>query len=239
MGELILVRHGQASFHDENYDKLSPLGEDQARLLGRYWARIGFIPNHLFSGPLARQRRSAELIAEGFREAGLHVPDLRIVDDLAEMPVEEIGKRFLPQLCMQDPEMMETMMQFSNAEDRMEKERLFQRVFEKVVAMWGDGAFAEADVETWETFVGRIGRAIDHVLSHNGGGERLVVVTSGGPTGVTVQRALGLDAPTTMNLMWRIRNASITEFLFTEGRMTMSSFNAVPHLEDPDFWTYR
>ena len=30
MSQLILVRHGQAAFLSDNYDQLSPLGEEQA-----------------------------------------------------------------------------------------------------------------------------------------------------------------------------------------------------------------
>jgi broad specificity phosphatase PhoE len=39
MGILFLVRHAQASFLEQNYDKLSALGEAQACHLGEYWAR--------------------------------------------------------------------------------------------------------------------------------------------------------------------------------------------------------
>ena len=41
MSLLTLVRHGQASFFQEDYDQLSPLGEQQARLLGEHWVRQG------------------------------------------------------------------------------------------------------------------------------------------------------------------------------------------------------
>jgi hypothetical protein len=37
MGRLLLIRYAQASFLSQNYDKLSDLGEKQARLLGEYW----------------------------------------------------------------------------------------------------------------------------------------------------------------------------------------------------------
>lgn len=35
MATIYLIRHGQASFGAENYDKLSPLGERQASILVR------------------------------------------------------------------------------------------------------------------------------------------------------------------------------------------------------------
>ena len=36
MGTLYLVRHGQASFGADDYDQLSPLGQQQAVRLGEY-----------------------------------------------------------------------------------------------------------------------------------------------------------------------------------------------------------
>ena len=35
MSELVLVRHGQASFFSDDYDQLSPLGELQSQTLGQ------------------------------------------------------------------------------------------------------------------------------------------------------------------------------------------------------------
>ncbi|HEX5612745.1 MAG TPA: phosphoglycerate mutase family protein, partial [Burkholderiales bacterium] len=41
MAELYLVRHAQASFGTEDYDRLSELGRRQARWLGEYFAERG------------------------------------------------------------------------------------------------------------------------------------------------------------------------------------------------------
>ena len=40
MTTIYLIRHGQASFGAESYDKLSPNGELQAKLLGQYFNKI-------------------------------------------------------------------------------------------------------------------------------------------------------------------------------------------------------
>ena len=47
MGILFLVRHAQASFLEQNYDKLSALGEAQASHLGEYWARRQIVFNRV------------------------------------------------------------------------------------------------------------------------------------------------------------------------------------------------
>ena len=41
MGEIILVRHGQAAFASDNYDQLTDLGWQQARWLGEHLAAMG------------------------------------------------------------------------------------------------------------------------------------------------------------------------------------------------------
>ncbi len=37
MASLYLIRHGQASFGSDNYDQLSPLGQRQADVSGRFF----------------------------------------------------------------------------------------------------------------------------------------------------------------------------------------------------------
>ena len=71
MSVLTLVRHGQASFFDANYDQLSPLGERQMRVLGEYWARRGLRLDEVYTGPRIRQKRSAELAVTACRQAGI------------------------------------------------------------------------------------------------------------------------------------------------------------------------
>ena len=50
MSNLFLVRHGQASFLETNYDKLSSKGEAQSRMLGEYWVKHGVSFDQFFPG---------------------------------------------------------------------------------------------------------------------------------------------------------------------------------------------
>ena len=58
MGYLVLVRHGQARSFEKDGDRLSPLGEEQAETLARYWVRQGVNFDEVYSGALVRQRRT-------------------------------------------------------------------------------------------------------------------------------------------------------------------------------------
>ncbi|MFZ1974119.1 MAG: phosphoglycerate mutase family protein, partial [Candidatus Acidiferrales bacterium] len=75
MGNLYLVRHGQASFLQQNYDKLSPVGEAQARLLGEYWARRGITFDRVCVGPRERQKDTVELVRAAYRTSGTAFPE--------------------------------------------------------------------------------------------------------------------------------------------------------------------
>ena len=81
MSELYLVRHGQGSFGTGNYDKLSELGCEQARLVGRHFAETGVKIDALYAGTLVRQHETAELLARAFAgDAGTPIP---VVTDAA------------------------------------------------------------------------------------------------------------------------------------------------------------
>ena len=100
------------------------------------------------------------------------------------------------------------------------------------------GAGEVAGVEAFAAFRDRVRRGLSRVMERDGSGRRVAVFTSGGVIGAAVR--LALDAPdrTALEVNWRVRNCSLTEFVFTTGRFTLDSFNALPHLEDPALWTY-
>jgi len=64
MGAIHLVRHGQASFGTGDYDRLSELGHEQARLAGEDMAARGLRPDVVIHGGMRRQRETAEGLYE-------------------------------------------------------------------------------------------------------------------------------------------------------------------------------
>jgi len=67
----------------------------------------------------------------------------------------------------------------------------------------------------------------------------VMIFTSGGPLAVVVRRALHLSTEDTLQIAWMLRNCSFTEFLYSRDRLTLSSFNAFPHLDEDSLLTYR
>src|SRR5215467_5295520 len=64
MAHIYLVRHGQASLLEDDYDRLSQLGETQARHVGA-WLGARITPKLIVCGTLKRQRQTVAGCLEG------------------------------------------------------------------------------------------------------------------------------------------------------------------------------
>ena len=59
-----MVRHGQASYMSEDYDRLSPLGEEQAENSASSGCGMESGSTRAFTDPRKRHSRTAEIAAE-------------------------------------------------------------------------------------------------------------------------------------------------------------------------------
>lgn len=242
MSTLILVRHGQAAFLEDDYDRLRPSGEQQARLLGAWWARHRLHPDRVVTGPRTRQRRTAELVGEELARAGLPWPEVEVLDALDEYRADVVMQRAIPDLVVRDPEVARLVEAWAATppSERAARGRAFELLFQSVAHRWARGELDLPGVESWPEFLARVRAGFEHLTAGDTGrGRRVVAFTSAGAIGASLQLALGLDAAKGLELGWIVRNCSLTEFLFTAGRVTLTAFNAIPHLDDPTLWTHR
>jgi broad specificity phosphatase PhoE len=239
MGTLFLVRHAQASFLEQNYDKLSGRGEAQARLLGEYWVQRKVVFDRVAMGPRVRQQDTARLIGDEYRKFGLEFPEPLMLSEFDEYQGEVVLERSLPQLLKIDQTIRDLHTEFQSASDSARKRATFQKLFEAVLGRWVDGAIPLSGVETWSEFCSRVNSGLTKFLAPAGRGERVAIVTSGGPIAVAMQRALNLSPQHTLEVSWMSRNCSWSEFLYSKDRFTLSAFNSHPHLNDAAMLTYR
>jgi broad specificity phosphatase PhoE len=239
VSRLFLVRHAQASFLEEDYDKLSPLGEEQARRLGEYWAQQNLPFDRVCAGPRVRQRHTANIVAGAFEEAGRPFPEISSISEFDEYDGENVLKRALPKLLETNEQVRELCESFTRASDSNDRSKNFQRLFEWVITRWVDGELVVPGVESWGQFGARVNRGISQFISECGHGTTAAIFCSGGPIAIAVQRALNLSPQHTLQVMWVSRNASYTDFLFSGDRFTVGGFNAFPHLDHPSLLTYR
>lgn len=239
MSRLILVRHGQASFLEANYDRLSPLGETQSRLLGEYWVRNKLIFDRVYSGPRVRQKETARIVSDVYRAAGLPWPELSEIAEFDEFQAEAVLERSLPRLIQEEEHLRKLNDQFQAAATRPEKFKAFQRMFEIVIARWAHGELPVPGIEAWPEFCHRVARGLERLSGNGTRGQCIAVFSSGGPIGVAMQRALHLPTESTLRSAWMVINSACTEFLFSGDRFTLGSYNSYPHLTDPGLITFR
>ncbi len=239
MSHLFLVRHGQASFLEPDYDRLSAKGETQSRLLGDYWAKHRVVFDRVYSGPRIRQKETARIVGEAYRSEGLSWPEPMLLPEFDEFRAESVMEQTLPQLVENDEHIRGLHQAFQEAASRDQRFKTFQRVFEVVIGRWARGELMTPGIEPWAEFCARVQRGLRQ-LSHNGSrGQRVVIFSSGGPVGVAMQKALDLSTDATLRSAWMVRNSSYSEFLFSRDRFTLNSYNSSPHLTDPGLLTYR
>src|SRR5260370_35801963 len=175
MGHMFVVRHGQASDFEDNYDRPSTLGEKQARLLGEIWARRGLRIDRVFSGPRVRQQRTAEIAAEA---GGL--PSRVVIEELDEMGVEPLFREALPELFERHAHLRALGDAMLAAEGNEARGGAIARLFEAALQLWVRGEVKTSGVEQWIEFRARVRKALAAVRS-DARGRRLAAFPSAGP----------------------------------------------------------
>lgn len=243
MSELLLVRHGQAAAFSADSDRLTDLGARQARALGDYWAARGEAFDRVVCGGLRRHRQTYEQVAEAYADAGLQFPEAVQDPGWNEYDAGAIMSELGEVLRNESPHYAKLSEDASAHAGGPERNRYFQRAFEVLMDAWVSGhptpASADAGFEPFATFHARVMAARERILTSRDA-RRVAVFSSGGPIGVAV--AAGLDAPPeqALRVNWRVRNASLTRFLFSANRLSFDAFNLTPHLDaTPELITFR
>lgn len=240
MPRLFLIRHGQASFQAltaDEYDVLSDLGRRQAEALGRHLATRRRTFQQVWAGPLRRQRRTAELMIEAAGLSGHELPEVQEHAGLTEYDAFGILHRVL-----EAPDRLAADLQDRlRLDDGRPRDRAtFTAAIKTLMLRWAreeldlDG---ETPIEPYAAFEARVLAALDDIVRGLGRGEEAAVVTSGGPIGVALRRALGVDVDRTIELAWTVQNASFHELLARPGALGLVRFNNVAHLEPEELVT--
>jgi len=154
------------------------------------------------------------------------------------MGVEPLFREHLPDLFAKHAHLASLGDAMLAADGDAERARGFARLFEAVLQLWLRGDVTASGVESWLEFRARVRRALS-VMRTEARGLRIAAFTSAGPVASAVQLALGADDDTTLSLAFRVRNSSVSEFVFSGERFSLSSFNETPHLSDAALVTVR
>ncbi|RNF33953.1 histidine phosphatase family protein [Paracoccus methylarcula] len=208
MAELLVIRHGQASFGADNYDQLSELGHRQSRVVGEMLREIGWIPDRLITGTLVRQRET--LASMGFGDAA---------EEHAGFNEYDLDDLFRARFGGAVPDHV-----------KADRKSYFRNLRETVLE-WQAGGCGGAK-ESWQDFATRVEAARRFAVRTDA--KRVLVVSSGGVIGRMTAKALDAPDAQMMHLNLQIRNSSMTRFIFSERAFYLQEFNAVPHLMSPE-----
>ena len=215
MAEFYLVRHGQASFGTDDYDRLSTLGQQQSLWLGHYFAERAIEFDRVIIGTQLRHRQTADAICRGngqdvlfCEHAGLNEYDFHALfkalgDEHAELKRLASGSK-----------------------------RDFYKGLKQVLQLWAAGQLAGDLPESWGSFAGRVEDA-RHFIQQCGA-RRVLVVSSGGPIGMMGRQVMEAPAHIAIELNLQVRNTSFSHYFFNESAVQLASFNNIPHLDRPD-----
>lgn len=208
MGEITLVRHGQANSaasDEESYDRLSDLGRRQAEWLGA-WLRDHEAPfDRVLTGTLRRQIDTAHALGP---VGAAPETDSR----LNEMDYFTLGRALQERNGTPLP----------SAED-------FAIHVPQVMEAWH-----RAEIRGQESFVEFEARVSSILSEAAAPGRRVLCVTSGGVIGMIARHLLALDPTRMAHVLLPIRNTSVHRIEVMPHGTILAGFNATPHLDSPE-----
>jgi broad specificity phosphatase PhoE len=239
MSRIYMVRHGQAGTR-QVYDALSDLGRRQARLLGDYFVNQDIRFTKALSGSLQRQRQTAAEVAC----ANCEIPEITVDAGWDEFDLDHVYNELAPLLCEEDPdfrrefEALNADVAAAGDEHGATVHRRWSPCDLKVVQAW-IGGHPKFRGETWLAFRERIKAAaarLKHVVNEGG---NIVVFTSATPIGICAALSLDIEDERALRLAAVLHNASYSILDFRAGQLRLHSFNAIPHLTEPELCTHR
>jgi broad specificity phosphatase PhoE len=235
MGQIYLVRHGQASFGSANYDQLSELGLEQARLLGEWFANSHQKFQRVVTGGLKRHRQTADACIAMLPKAARVDTDWHTDPGFDEYDHDDVLVKHRPDF--EDPREVQRFL----ASDPKAK-YAFQEIFQQAMARWMSGEHDADYREPWPEFRSRCVGALRRVVDSADRSQNIIVFTSGGTIATICQHVLGLGDNQTAALNWSLVNCALTKLLYQPGRVSLSYLNNYSHLEwlgQPHTITYR
>ena len=207
MGEITLVRHGQANSaatNEADYDRLTDLGHQQAKWLGEWMAAHDGPFDDVYAGSLRRQRETAAGLGYTDPIMDARLNEITYYNLTAEMDALH------PEIPRHGPED-------------------FAVHFPATLQAWKEGRIKGS--ETFEAFCTRVEEVLDLAAQP---GKRILCVTSGGIIARAVSHLLGLDIPRMAQVALPILNTSVHRIHVTAHGPILATFNSAPHLDHAD-----
>ncbi len=214
MALITLVRHGQASWGTENYDRLSPKGIEQSKFLGQIFSDQKRNFDQVWVGDMLRHHQTAKYCLEtmGASYVPLSHKGLNEFDHEHVLFAHHKGRYATKN------EMIQAIKHSAHPVKSL------GGMFKDAVHRWQSGNFDTDYPETWSNFQSRCNQVFMDI-ANGAKGKNVLVFSSGGAISVIVQSLLGLSNKATFELNWAMVNCSVTQILSSSDRQTVLSIN--------------
>lgn len=211
---VLLVRHGQASFGAEDYDRLSDLGRQQAEATGHWLGARGLRRPVVVHGTLRRQRDTALL---ALAAAGSDA-EPRVDARWDEYDHIDLVRRYAA----------------AQGGDRPQTSREFQVVLDAALVAWVE----HGDDGGWPAFTGAVTGALHDLVAGLDPGQDAVAFTSAGVIAAVCADLLGTGAAGLVAFNRVAVNGAVTKLAAGRTGLALLTFNEHSHV-DGESLTYR
>ena len=218
MSRIFVVRHGEASWHSEDYDQLTEKGHQQPRVVGAELAARGLTPEVIVSGTLRRHRETAAGILEGAGWAHEVAEDPR----WNELDADDIIRVHSPEHDTMTAALAHHAGQGASGD--------FDAMFGMAMLQWFESG--SGYVESFPEFTDRVSDVLAALVARLSPMGTAVVVTSGGVGNSIASQVLGGGAETWMRIFGTFPNTGIMRLAHTTERgLRLLSLGEISHLE--------
>jgi len=252
MTTILLARHGQASFGQENYDQLSELGTVQAQMLGQHYAATQRRIDAIFTGRLVRQQDSARHFWDSY-QSSVHTNDGDAVAPVINF--EQPDSYILPQfdefnhkdVFVKSAETSGNRSDISAEIAKAESPATrLAELFDQAMQRWHGGDNDQDYLESWPQFNNRAQQALEQVrikvasmsLDRD---STVLVFTSGGVIAAITAQLLRQGSQTAYQLNKSLVNTGVTSITLKNQSSRLLSLNEYSHLfsDGNSFVTWR
>lgn len=220
MANIYLIRHGQAQFGMEEYDALSPIGIQQAKILGKSFSERKIIPTKIISGAMKRHQQTMDFCLEQMQ---IEIADKITNDDWNEFDHRDIIAKYEPRY--KDIEELKKDIFLDNS-----PKKKITEVLVGAVTRWTSGQYNDYN-ESWSTFCSRVRDGLQKIENESAKEDVVFVFTSGGSISVILQKLLDLSIQKTFEMQLNISNCSITKLKTSSRGTQLLSFSDYAHFD--------
>lgn len=224
MKTIYLIRHGQAQAGTTDYDRLSPLGRQQSIVLGSYLRTMTPDIGSVWSGDLKRQLQTSRL-AHRSGEDIHHLPgsnglfEPQIHTSLNEYQHQQIHRHY------------DTVEPVKGTESHEVSLHMTPDRYTKIIQSWVEDLQIPSTTG-FLSFQEFQSGAVNSVktIARESDANCIACYSSGGTISSIVAQIKNLDPTALADLIWNMKNTSITTVRYDEDHLDVVSVNNVDHL---------